>query len=109
MTWRQSNNQWSGSIAAHLPQKIPSAKIRWKSSRPDFLGSRRHPPQRLPSNGPNYQRGILLIAAGATGRYFEGKAPREVHQGGLVLVRQCPGSQCTYNPEQTGIPELPMS
>jgi len=26
------------------PQKIPSAKIRWKSSRLDFLGSRRHPP-----------------------------------------------------------------
>jgi hypothetical protein len=25
------------------PQKIPSAKIRWKSSRFDFLGSRRHP------------------------------------------------------------------
>jgi len=25
-------------------QKIPSAKIHWKSSRLDFLGSRRHPP-----------------------------------------------------------------
>jgi hypothetical protein len=24
-------------------KKIPSAKIRWKSSRLDFLGSRRHP------------------------------------------------------------------
>ena len=32
MTHRQSNNQRSGGIAAHpaLPQKIPSAKIRWK-------------------------------------------------------------------------------
>jgi len=38
MTWRQSNNQWSGSIAAHpvLPQKIPSAKMHWKSSRLDL-------------------------------------------------------------------------
>jgi len=37
MTRRQSNNQWSGDIAAHLAPKIPSAKIRWKSSRLDFF------------------------------------------------------------------------
>ena len=30
MTWRQSNNQWSGGIAVTQPQKISSAKIRWK-------------------------------------------------------------------------------
>jgi len=45
MTQRQSNNQWSGGIVATPPQKIPSAKIRWKSSCLDFLGSRLHPPQ----------------------------------------------------------------
>jgi len=34
-------------VAAKLltpPQKILSAKIRWKSSCLDFLGSRQHPP-----------------------------------------------------------------
>ena len=36
MTRRQSNNQWSGSIAAYPATKIPSAKIRWKSSRSIF-------------------------------------------------------------------------
>ena len=38
---KQSNNQLSGGIAAHPApiQKLPSAKIRWKSSRLDFLGS----------------------------------------------------------------------
>ena len=38
MVRRQSNNQWSGGIEAHpvTPQKIPSAKIHWKSSRLDF-------------------------------------------------------------------------
>ena len=41
MTWRQNNNQWSGGIAP-CPPKIPSAKICWKSSHLDFLGSRRH-------------------------------------------------------------------
>jgi len=83
MNRRQSNNQWSG-------PKIPSAKIRWKSSRLDFLGSRRHFPHRLSSKGPNYQRGVLLISAGAVEGHFEGKTPRQVHQGCLVLARQCP-------------------
>jgi len=38
MTRRQSNNQWCGGIGAHPVPKIPSAKIRWKSSRLDFFG-----------------------------------------------------------------------
>jgi len=42
ITRRQSNNQWSGGIAVDPTQKIPRAKIRWKSSLLDFLGSRRH-------------------------------------------------------------------
>jgi len=40
----------------------------------------------------NYQRGILLISAGANEGHFEGKTPREDHQGGLVLA-QCPAHQ----------------
>ena len=38
MTRRQSNNQWSGGIAAHPAPKFPSAKTRWKSFRLDFFG-----------------------------------------------------------------------
>ena len=75
MTRRQSNNQWSGGIAAHRAPK----KIRWKSYRLEFLGSRRHPPHWLSSKGPNYQRGVLLIYAGAIEGHFEGKTPREGH------------------------------
>ena len=108
MTWRQINNQWSGGITAHPPQKNPSAKVRWKSSRLDFLGSRRHPPHWLFFKGPNYQRGVLLIYAGATEGHFEGKTPPGVHQRGLVLARQCPGSSGTCNPEETGLPGLPV-
>ena len=48
-----------------------------------FSGSRRHPSHCLSSKGPNYQRGILIIFAGATEGHFEGKTPREGHQGGL--------------------------
>jgi len=80
MTQRQSNNQWSSSIAAYPTPKTPRAKIRWKSSRIDFLGSRQHPPHWLSSKGPNYQRGVLLIFACAIGRTFwrkiaAGKSP----------------------------------
>ena len=32
--------------------------------------------------------------------------PREVHQGGLVLALQCPGTLGTCNLEETGLPGL---
>ena len=90
------------------PQKISSARIRWKSSRLDFLGSRGHPPHWLSSQGPNCQRQVLLISAGATEGYFQWKTPREGHQGGLVAW-QWPGSPGTCNLEENGLPGLPMS
>jgi len=34
---------------------------------------------------PNYQRGVLLISAGAFGGHFEGKSRREIPQGILIL------------------------
>jgi len=74
-----------------------------------FLGSRRHPPYWVSSKGPNYQRWILLIAAGAIEGHFEGKMPRDGHQEGLVFARQCPGSPGTWNPEETGPPGPPVS
>jgi hypothetical protein len=46
---------------------------------------------------PNYQRGVLLISAGATEENFEGKIPLEIHHGGPVLARQYPGSPGTCN------------
>jgi len=49
------------------------------------------------------------MSVGAIEGHFEGKTPREVIQRGLVLARQCPGSPGTYNPEETGLPGLPVS
>jgi len=82
VTQRQNNNQWSGLTP---PPKISSAKIRWKSSRLNFLESRRHPSHWLSSKGPNYQRGVLVISAGAIYGHFEGKTPRQGHQVGLFV------------------------
>ena len=39
---KQQSMEWRHS-GSPRPQKIPSAKLRWKSSRLEFLGSRRHP------------------------------------------------------------------
>jgi len=54
------------------------------------LGSRRHPPHCLSSEGPDYRRRILLISAGAIEGHFYEKTPRKDHQGGLVFARQFP-------------------
>jgi len=40
---------------------------------------------------------VILIYTGATEGHFEGKTPQEVHQRGLDLARQCPGSPGTCN------------
>ena len=92
MIRRQSNNQWNGGIAAHpaLPQKITSAKIRWKISRLDFLGSRRHPTYLLSSKGPNYQRGVLLISAGVIDGNLQEKRRGKVIKGVLFLRYSAP-------------------
>jgi hypothetical protein len=45
----------------------------------------------LSSKGPNYQRGVLLISAGAIEGHFEGNFERKTlrvgHQSGVVLAR----------------------
>ena len=97
---------WRHSGLPRPPQKVPIAKIRFKSS---HSGSRRHPPHGLSWQWPNYQRGVLLISAGAIEGYYEGKTAREGHQGGLLLARQCPGSPGACNPKETGFPGLPLS
>ena len=109
MTRRQSNNQWTGGIAAHLAPRNSEYKNPLEKFSPRFLGSRRHPRHWLSSKDPNYQRRVLLISVGANEGHFEEKTPREVHQVGLVLARQCPGSLGNGNPEDTGLPELALS
>ena len=70
------------------PQKFPSAKIHWKSSRLDVLESRRHPPHWLSSKGPNYQRGVLYISAGAIEGILKEKLPGKITKDILFLQAQ---------------------
>ena len=94
MTRRESNDHWRGVIGAHPASK----KLRVKKSVRKFLASIFWD-----------QDGVLLISAGAIEGHFERKAPRECYQGCLVLARKCPGSPGTCNPEETGLPGLPLS
>ena len=102
--------QWSGGIAAHpAPQKFRVQKSVGKDLASIFWD----------------QDGILLIDYLPKGQTINAEyyssllvqlkdilkenTPREGHQGGLVLARHCPGSPGTCNPEETGLPELPLS
>jgi len=73
---------------------------------PQFFGFKTVSSSLTSSKGPNYQRGVLLIYVVAIEGHFEGKTPRKVHQGGLVLVKQCSPDTC--NPEETGLLGLPV-
>jgi len=130
MTRRQSNNHCSWLHSGSLrPPKNPSVKIRWKSCCLDFLGSRRHPPHWLSSKGPNYQRGVLLISAGAVEGHMKekrfGKVTKEVlflHDNALAhrkLATQkklaCLGFHCLDHPTlfsgsgPVGLPPVPWA
>ena len=91
---KQQSMEWrhSGSPRC-VPKKNPSTNIRWISSRLYFLGSRWLPPHWLSSKGPNCQRGVLIISAGAIERHFKEKT------SGISPRVSCP---CTTMPRLTG-------
>jgi len=66
MTRRQSNNQYSGDIAAHPTPKNSECKNPLEKFSPRFFGIKTAFSSLiiLTSKGPNYQRGVLLISAG---------------------------------------------
>jgi len=88
MTRRQSNNQWSGGIAA---RPVPK-KFRMQKSAGNVLASSLIIFQRS-----NYKRGVLFISAGAIEGHFEGKTPREIYQGILFLHDKGPAHRALAN------------
>ena len=89
MTRTQSNNQWSGGIAAQPVPKNSECKKPLESFSPRFFGIKTASSS-LSSKGPNYQRGVLLISASASEGHFEAKMPQEGHQGVLFLHNNAP-------------------
>ena len=95
MTRRQSNSQWSGGIAAQpaLPQKIPSAKIRWKTSRlARFFGIKTASSQLIIFQRAKLSTRNITHLCWCNWRTFWRKnvAGREGHQGGPCSYTSMP-------------------
>ena len=69
--------EWRHSIS--FRPKVSECKNSLENFSPWILESRPHPPSRLSCKEPNYQRGVLLILAGAIEGHFEEKTHLEFH------------------------------
>jgi len=109
VTRKQSNNHWSGGIEAHPATK----KLRVKKSAGKFsprcFGIKTASSSLIILQRAKLSTRSITHLCWCNWGHFEGKTPREVHQARLVLARQCPGSPATCNPEETGLPGLPVS
>jgi len=108
-TRRQSNNQWSVDIAAHLVPKNSECKNPLENFSPRFFGVKT-----ASSSLIIFQRAKLTTRSStrlcrSNWRTFGRETLRESHQGGLVLARKCPASPGTCSPVETGLPGQSMS
>ena len=82
MVWRHSDST--------RPQKFRVQKSAEKVLASIFLGSRQLPPHWLSSKGPNYQRGVLLISAGAIEGLLKEKRRGKFTKGAFFLQDNAP-------------------
>jgi len=96
---KQQSKGWPHSGSPRPAPKNSEYKNPLENSRLDFLGSRWHPPHWISFRGPKYQRGVLLISAGAIEGHFEGKTPRggKVTKEVLFLHDSAPAHRALAN------------
>jgi len=109
MTPRQSNNQWSGGIAAHPAPQNSECKNPLEKFSPRCFGIKTASSSFIIFQRAKLSTRSITHLCWCNWRTFwtknaAGRSPR-----GLVLARQCPGSPGTCNPEDTGLPGLPVS
>ena len=111
MTQRQSNNQWSGGIADHPTPKNSECKNLVEKFLPRFFGIKTATSSLIifQRAKPSTQSITHLCWCNSRTFWRKNAAGQEGHQGGLVLAQQYPGSPGTCNPEETGLPGLPVS
>ena len=102
MIWRQSNNH---SIAP----KNWECKNQLEKFSPRFFGIKTASSSLIIFQRAKLSMQSITHLCWCNWRMFWRKKPQESHQGGLVLAWQCPSSPGTCNPEETGLPGLPMS
>jgi len=111
MTRRQSNNQWTGGIAAHTALKNSECRNPLEKFSPRFFRIKTATSSLIIFQRAELSTRSITHLCWCNWKTFWRKsvAGRESHQGGLVLAQQCPGSPGTCNPEETGVPGLPLS
>ena len=109
ITPRQSNNQRIGGIATHTAPKNSECKTSLEKFSPLFFGIKTTSSSLIIFQRVKLSTRSITHICWWNWRTFEGKTPREGQQGGLVLLRQYPGSPGTCNSEETGLPGLPIS
>ena len=86
---KQQSMEWRHSGSPRPAPKNSEWKNQLEKFSPRFFGIKKASSS-LSSKGPNYQHGVLLTSAGAKEGRFEGKTPREGHQGGLAFCTTMP-------------------
>jgi len=109
MTRRQSNSQWSGGIAAHPAPENSECKNPLENFSPRFFGIKTASSSLIIFQRAKLSTRSIIHLCWCNWRTFWRKTPRESHERSLVLERQWPGSPDTCNPEETGLPGLPVS
>ena len=98
MTRRQSNNQWSGGIAAHPAPESSECKNQLEKFLPRLFGIKTASPSLIIFQRAKLSTRSITHLCSCNWKIFEGKTQLEVHQRGLVLARHYSGSPSTCNP-----------
>ena len=109
MTRRQSNNQWSGDIAAHPVPKISECKIPLEEISPRFFGIKTASSSLIIFQRANLSTRSIAHLCWCSWRAFWRKNAAGSSPRGLVLAWRCPRSLGTCNQEETGLLGLPTS
>jgi len=109
MTWRQSNNKWSGSIVAHPAPKNSKCKNPLENFSPQFLGIKT-----ASSSLINFQRAKISTQSithlcWCNWRTFWGKNAAGSSPRGSCSCMTMPHLTRHLNPEETGLSGLPVS
>ena len=109
MTRRQSNNQWSGGIAAHPAPKNSECKNPLEKFSPRFFGIKTASPSLIIFQRTKLSTRNITHLCWCNGRTFwrknaTGRSPR-----GSCSCMTMPRLTYHLHPEETGIPGLPLS
>jgi len=93
MTRRQSNNQWSGGIAADPAPRNSECKNPLEKFSPRFFGIKTASSSLIIFQRAKLSTRSIINLCWCNWRTFGRENAAEVHQGVFVLARQCPGSR----------------